>query len=105
MLPHPDRVYYDSSVEKKQSCACLSDFDKPDVEKKNPISFHAVTGNYYISAFFGKGKGKCWKLMKTREECFRIQDDWVKLGADRRLDEHNGDVFLQSLLQQKVQSE
>ena len=68
MLPHPDRVYYDSGVGKHRSCIRLSDFDMPDAEKKTLIGFHAVTGNDYISAFFGKGKGKCWKMMKSREE-------------------------------------
>ena len=68
MLPHPDRVYYDSGVGKNRICVRLSDFDVPDAEKKTLIGFHAVTGNDYVSAFFGKGKSKCWKMMKTREE-------------------------------------
>ena len=29
--------------------------------KEALIGFHAITGNDYISSFFGKGKRKCWK--------------------------------------------
>ena len=28
--------------------------------------FHAITGNDYVSSFFGKGKCKCWKKMISK---------------------------------------
>ena len=31
--------------------------------KEALIGFHAITGNDYISSFFGKGKRKCWKKL------------------------------------------
>ena len=45
------------------------------------IGFQVFAGNDYISSFFGKGKGKCWKLIeKTRvPEC--IFNSGGKLGS------------------------
>ena len=42
----------------------LSDFDI-DIESTSALlGLHAFTGNDYVSSFFRKGKGKCWKLMR-----------------------------------------
>ena len=58
----------------------LRDYQLPDDERKVLIGFHAVTGNDYTSAFFGKGKGKCWKVMKSKEKLViafqQLDDDW-----------------------------
>ena len=29
------------------------------------MGFYAFTGNDYVSSFFGKGKQKCWKVVKS----------------------------------------
>ena len=43
----------------------LSDVELSTEEKKALIDFHAFTGNDYVSFFFGKGKLKCWKVLKS----------------------------------------
>ena len=44
------------------------------------IGFHSFTGNDYVSAFFCKGKGVCWKMMIKNDLVFEIitqlGDDW-----------------------------
>ena len=68
----------------KTNCVLLSEFQVPDDERKALIGFHAVTGNDYTSAFFGKGKGKCWKVNKSKEEILRgfqvIGENWQLSG-------------------------
>ena len=58
----------------------MSDFQLPDDERLALIGFHAATGNDYTSAFFGKGKTKCWKVMKSKEKFViafqQLGDDW-----------------------------
>ena len=46
--------------------------------------FHAFTGNDYISSFFRKGKGNCWKLVEKTKKIIILE--WVfnsgwKLGS------------------------
>ena len=44
------------------------------------IGFHSFTGNDYVSAFFRKGKGVCWKMMIKNdllvEIITQLGDDW-----------------------------
>ena len=67
MIPTPNRVFYDYGAGKNRKCICLNEYRVPRDEKEALIGFHAVTGNDYTSAFFGKGTQKCWKVMLTRE--------------------------------------
>ena len=45
------------------------------------IGFHSFTGNDYVSAFFRKGMGVCWKIMIKNDLFVKIitqlGDDWV----------------------------
>ena len=63
---HLNRVFYDYGDGKHRNCLLLSDYHLSEDERKALIGFHAVTGNDYTSAFFGKGKGKCWKVIKIK---------------------------------------
>ena len=58
----------------------LIDFDLPEEMRKAMIGFHAFTGNDYVSAFFRKGKNKCWQLMISNEEYIKafteLGDEW-----------------------------
>ena len=67
LIPTPNRVFYDCGAGKNRKCICLNEYRVPRDEKEALIGFHAVTGNDYTSAFFGKEKQKCWKVMLTRE--------------------------------------
>ena len=75
-----NRVCYDYGVRKHRNCLLLSDYQLPEDERKALIGFHPVTGNDYTSAIFGKGKGKCWKVMKSKEKFLiafqQLGDDW-----------------------------
>ena len=59
LIQNPERVYYDYGVGKNRNSVCLNDYQVPPDEREALIGFHAVTGNDYTSAFFGKGKDKC----------------------------------------------
>ena len=63
---HLNRVFYDYGVGKHRNFLLLSDYQLLEDERKALIGFHAVTENDYTSTFFGKGKGKCWKVMKAK---------------------------------------
>ena len=53
----------------------------PRADKRQAlIRFHSFTGNNYVSAFFCKGKGVCWKMM-VKNDLFveiitELRDDW-----------------------------
>ena len=48
-------------------------------EKAVLIGFHAFTGNDYVSAFFKKGKGACWKILVNNLRFWRV---FAKVGRD-----------------------
>ena len=90
LIQTPERVYYDSGVGKNRQSICLNDYRVPPDEREALIGFHAVTGNYYTSAFFGKGKNKCWKIMKTNRGFLTA---FQEIGNDWELSEHLIDLF------------
>ena len=67
LISTPNRVFYDYGAGKNRKCICLNECHVPRDEKEALIGFYAVTGNDYRSAFFGKEKQKCWKVMLNRE--------------------------------------
>ena len=67
LIPTPNHVVYDYGAGKNRACICLNEYRVPRDGKEALIGFHAVTRNDYTSAFFGKGKQKCWKVMLTKE--------------------------------------
>ena len=68
MIPNGENVLYDSGVGKNRCCFFLSNYFMSQEERNALIGFHAFTGNDYTSSLFGKGKGKCWKLMKSDQQ-------------------------------------
>jgi hypothetical protein len=90
LIQNPERVYYDYGVGKNRKSVCLSDYQVPPDEREALIGFHAVTGNDYTSAFFGKGKNKCWKIMKGKQEFVTA---FQEMGNGWTLSENSIDSF------------
>ena len=67
MIPNPNRLFYDYGAGKNRKCICFNEYRVLRDEKEALIRIHAVTGNDYTSAFLGKGKQECLKVMLTRE--------------------------------------
>lgn len=67
MIRNPNCVFYDYGAGKNRKCICLNEYRALRDKKEALIRIHAVTGNNYTSAFLGKGKQECWKVMLTRE--------------------------------------
>ena len=59
-----DKVFVDINTGKNRKVIQLSDVQLSIDEKIALIGFYAFTGNDYDSSFFGKGKQKCWKVLK-----------------------------------------
>ena len=43
------------------------------------MGFHSFTGNDYCSAFFGKGKQTCWKIMIKNRNSYVFFRTWRRL--------------------------
>ena len=65
IIDSADRVFLDVYTGKNRKILHLSDVELSTEEKKALIGFHAFTGNDYVSSFFGKGKLKCWDMLKS----------------------------------------
>ena len=65
IIDSADRVFLDVNTGKNRKISGLSDEELSTEEKKALTGFHAFTGNDYVSSFFGKGKLKCWKVLKS----------------------------------------
>ena len=79
-----DRVFLDVNIGKNRKILRLSDVELSTEEKKALIGFHAFTGNDYVSSFFGKGKLKCWKVLKSDPQ---YMNAFISLGSTWELDD------------------
>ena len=73
IIDHCDKVILDFN--KGKDC-------KPvPLKKAALIGFHAFTGNDYVSEFFNKGKGACWKILLNNLRFWRVISevgrDWL----------------------------
>ena len=60
-----DKVFADVNTGKNRKVLRLLDVKLSTYEKEALVGFHVFTGNDYVSSFFGKGKQKCWKVLKN----------------------------------------
>ena len=65
-LLNSDCIFLDNGTGKNRNYLQINKLRISEEEKKAIIGFHAVTGNDYVSSFFGKGKRKCWKKMVSK---------------------------------------
>ena len=62
------RVYIDSGCSStSRKVYWMEDTVMSEDEINSLISFHALTGNDYVSSFFCKGKLHCWKVLEKSE--------------------------------------
>ena len=79
IIDHCERVILGLNKGKDRKVVRLSDVDMSTEEKAVLIGFHAFTGNDYVSAFFKKGKGACWKILLNNLRFWRV---FAKVGRD-----------------------
>ena len=84
VIPESSRVILDIHNGKHKKAIKLSDVSLTNDEKAALIGFHSFTGNDYCSAFFGKGKQTCWKIMIKNPKFLCI---FSELGEDCTLRE------------------
>ena len=84
---YQEKVFLDYGSGKNRKGFWLSNIEMSISERKALLSFHALTGNDYISSFFRKGKSVCWKVMK---QSVRFETAFTLLGTSWDLTE---DVF------------
>ena len=81
VIPESSRVILDIRNGKHRKAIKLSDVSLTNDEKAVLIGFHSFTGNDYCSAFFGKGKQTCWKMMIKNPKFLCIfsefGEDWI----------------------------
>ena len=79
-----EQVVIDNGSGQSWKCIDLRSLQFSECKYSAMLGLHAFTGNDYLSSFFRKGKGRCWKLMQKYEEfevCF------TKLGSEPNLSE------------------
>ena len=79
-----EHVVIDHGSGQSRKCINLRSLQFSESKYSAMLGLHAFTGNDYLSSFFRKGKGRCWKLMQKYEEfevCF------TKLGSEPNLSE------------------
>ena len=79
-----EHVVIDNGSGQSRKCINLRSLQFSESKYSAMLGLHAFTGNDYLSSFFRKGKGRCWKLMQKYEEfevCF------TKLGSEPNLSE------------------
>ena len=77
-----EHVVIDNGSGQSRKCIDLRSLQFSETKYSAMLGLHAFTGNDYLSSFFRKGKGRCWKLMQKYEEfevCF------TKLGSEPNL--------------------
>ena len=84
VIPESSRVILNIHNGKHRKVIKLSDVSLTNDGKAALIGFHSFTGNYYCSAFFGKGKQTCWKMMIKNPKFLCI---FSELGEDWSLRE------------------
>ena len=94
VIPESSRVILDIHNGKHRKAIKLSDVSLTNDEKAALIGLHSFTGNDYCSAFFGKGKQTCWKIMIMY--FFRT---WRRLDPPRRYYEISRRICLSSVWQ------
>ena len=62
------RVFLDFGVGMHRKGMYLHDIEMGTDQKKCLVGFHAFTGNDYISSFFQKGKGQCWRVVEKNRK-------------------------------------
>ena len=72
IIDHCERVILDFNKGKDRKAVQLSDINMSTEEKAALIAFHTFTGNDYVSAFFKKGKGACWKMLLNNLRFWRV---------------------------------
>ena len=85
-----------SMLEKNRKALRFSDVVLSVEEKKTLIGFHAFTGNDHVSSFFGKGKMKCWKILKSDP---LFMDMFISFGSTWQLDSETFKVLEKYLCQ------
>ena len=86
VIPESSRVILDIHNGKHRKALKLSDVSLTNDEKAVLIGFHSFTGNDYCSAFFGKEKQTCWKMMikKTRNS-YAFFQNLEKIGSSEKI--------------------
>ncbi len=56
------RIFLDNGTGKSRKVLDMNSSQLSSVQKRGIIGFHALTGNDYVSSFFGKGKASCYKI-------------------------------------------
>ena len=81
VIPESSRVILDIHDGKHRKAIKLSDVSLANDKKAALIGFHSFTGNDYCSAFFGKEKQTCWKIMIKNPKflCIfsELGEDWI----------------------------
>eukprot|EP00794_Sanderia_malayensis_P002234 gene2234-2545_t len=56
------RIFLDNGTGNSRKVLDMNSSQLSSVQKRGIIGFHALTGNDYVSSFFGKGKASCYKI-------------------------------------------
>ena len=59
-----NRIVIDNGVGNSRKLTWLGSIDFSSSRLNSLLGFHAFTGNDYVSSFFRKGKGICWKVLQ-----------------------------------------
>ena len=62
---HKERVFYDYGNGNHRKFIWLSSLEMDENHRDTVIGFHSFTGTDYTSAFFRKGKKRCWSVMQS----------------------------------------
>ena len=62
---HKERVFYDYGNGSYRRSIWLSRLEIDENHRDALIGFHSFTGTDYTSAFFRKGKKRCWSVMQS----------------------------------------
>ncbi len=78
------RIFLDNGTEKSRKVLDINSLQLSSVQKRGIIGFHALTGNDYVSSFFGKGKASCYKIYTKFPH---LQAEFCNLGNSFTVDE------------------
>ena len=63
-----NRIVIDNGVGNSRKLIWLGSIDFSSSHLNSLLGFHAFTGNDYVSSFFRKGKGVCWKVLQNHSK-------------------------------------
>ena len=82
---HKERVFYDYGNGSYRRSIWLSSLEMDENHRDALIGFHSFTGTDFTSAFFRKGKKRCWSVMQSND---RFIQAFTVLGSNWNINQN-----------------